>query len=102
MNRVKPEYFDDIWARASEAWDIYDKRPDLAGPAKVLFRQVKASPVLVLSELLQNADDAKANSAAAYINDGTLYFEHDGLDFTSMDFKSLCSFGSGVRSFNPF
>lgn len=69
-----------------------DADPDLAAPWHQLFRQVH-SPPHVLSELLQNADDAGANLAKAYIQGQCFYFEHDGVDFSPEDFQSLCRFG---------
>jgi len=66
--------------------------PELAGPWRRLFQQVQR-PRQVLSELLQNADDADATRARASIRDGVFVFEHDGADFDEADFSSLCSFG---------
>ncbi len=87
-----PSYFNNIQRRASERWDQLEGDPELAGPWHQLFRQVQ-SPRHVLSELLQNADDAGAKSASVRIEDDTFIFEHDGEDFDAEQFASLCRFG---------
>jgi hypothetical protein len=87
-----PSYFNNIQRRASERWDQLEHDPELAGPWHQLFRQVQ-SPRHVVSELLQNADDAGAKSASVRIEDNTFIFEHDGADFDAEQFASLCRFG---------
>lgn len=87
-----PTYFAEVKARAHARWDQLEADPDLAGPWQQLFRQVQ-SPRHVLSELLQNADDAGARSATARIDGDTFVFEHDGADFNADQFTSLCRFG---------
>ncbi len=87
-----PSYFESIRRRASERWDQLERDPELAGPWHQLFRQVQ-SPRHVVSELLQNADDAGAKSASVRIEDNTFIFEHDGDDFDAEQFASLCRFG---------
>jgi hypothetical protein len=87
-----PNYFNNIERRASDRWDQLDRDPELAGPWHQLFRQVQ-SPRHVVSELLQNADDAGAKSASVRIEDNTFIFEHDGGDFDQEQFASLCRFG---------
>jgi hypothetical protein len=51
------------------------------------------SPRHVISELLQNADDADATSASVSVGDGSFVFRHDGEDFKADHFASLCRFG---------
>jgi hypothetical protein len=87
-----PEYFERVLRDTTTRWDQLDSDPDLAGPWRQLFSQVQ-SPRHVLSELLQNADDAGAASARVSISDGCFEFEHDGADFTPEQFQSLCRFG---------
>jgi len=87
-----PSYFNNIQRRASERWDQLERDPDLAGPWHQLFRQVQ-SPRHVVSELLQNADDAGAKSASVRVEDNVFIFEHDGGDFDEEQFISLCRFG---------
>ncbi|MGB3220848.1 MAG: ATPase, partial [Anaerolineae bacterium] len=89
---MKPKYFEPIRSKAVKRWKQLEKDPDLAGPWHQLFRQVQ-SPRHVLSELLQNADDAGAKSASAWVENQVFCFEHDGEDFTEEHFKSLCRFG---------
>jgi hypothetical protein len=93
MQRLSaPQYFEQIRNKAAQRWDQLEADKELAGPWWQLFRQIQ-SPRHVLSELLQNADDAGAHSAEVRIEDGIFIFEHDGEDFTEEQFASLCRFG---------
>jgi hypothetical protein len=47
----------------------------------------------VVSELLQNADDAGARRVRVSITNRLFLFEHDGKDFDEEEFASLCRFG---------
>ena len=87
-----PDYFDRIRERASKRWDQLEADPELAGPWHQLFKQVQ-SPRHILSELLQNADDAGASEARVSIEDDRFVFEHDGEDFIEAHFASICRFG---------
>ena len=89
---ARPAYFDAIRQKAAQRWGQLEEDPELAGPWHQLFKQVQ-SPRHILSELLQNADDAGATSAAVWIEDGVFFFEHDGEDFAEEHFASLCRFG---------
>lgn len=93
-----PYYFEDVRATAARRWEQLEQDPVLAGPWHQLFKQVQ-SPRHVVSELLQNADDAGATMASADIQDGEFIFIHNGEDFTEEHFISLCRFGySNKRS----
>ena len=87
-----PGYFKRIQGDASKRWDQLERDPDLAGPWWQLFIQVQ-SPRHVVSELLQNADDAGATDASIEINNGEFIFSHNGEDFNKEQFASLCRFG---------
>lgn len=87
-----PGYFERVRLGAHRRWDQLEADPDLAAPWHQLFRQVQ-SPRHVVSELLQNADDAGASWARAEVRDGAFVFEHDGADFDEDAFQSLCRFG---------
>lgn len=87
-----PAYFDEIRRRSSSRWDQLESDPELAGPWYQLFKQVQ-SPRHVLSELLQNADDAGATETSVRVEDGVFVFTHNGEDFTEEHFASLCRFG---------
>lgn len=89
---MQPEYFERVRSSAARRWDQLEADPDLAGPWHQLFKQVQ-SPRHVVSELLQNADDACATQASVRIEDGHFLFEHDGEDFKEAHFSSLCRFG---------
>jgi hypothetical protein len=87
-----PVYFEAIRQKAAGRWNQLEADPELAGPWHQLFTQVQ-SPRHILSELLQNADDAGATEAAVRVEDGVFVFEHNGEDFTEEHFASLCRFG---------
>jgi hypothetical protein len=88
----KPAYFEPIRLKAARRWEQLESDPELAGPWHQLFKQVQ-SPRHVLSELLQNADDAGATEATVRIADNTFEFAHNGEDFIEEHFASLCRFG---------
>lgn len=89
---AKPQYFETIRERAAKRWAQLESDPELAGPWHQLFKQVQ-SPRHILSELLQNADDAGATEASVSVKDHWFYFTHNGEDFTQDHFASLCRFG---------
>ena len=88
----QPEYFKRVRRKATERWDQLESDPELAGPWRQLFKQVQ-SPRHVVSELLQNADDAGATKASIEVLDGEFIFSHNGEDFDEQQFASLCRFG---------
>lgn len=88
----KPTYFDDIRTKTDARWRQLEDDRELAGPWHQLFKQVQ-SPRHILSELLQNADDANASEAKVYIENEAFIFEHNGDDFEADHFASLCRFG---------
>ena len=90
--RERPAYFESIRQRAAKRWEQLENDPELAAPWWQLFKQVQ-SPRHVVSELLQNADDAGATEAVVRIEDDAFVFQHDGEDFTEEHFASLCKFG---------
>lgn len=87
-----PDYFQAIQERAAKRWDQLEADPELAGPWHQLFKQVQ-SPRHILSELLQNADDAGASEARVSIENDRFVFEHNGEDFIEAHFASICRFG---------
>lgn len=88
----KPAYFEPIRLKAARRWHQLEQDPELAGPWHLLFRQVQ-SPRHVLSELLQNADDAGATEASVRVENQIFVFQHNGEDFAKEHFASLCRFG---------
>ena len=88
---TQPAYFETIRQDSVRVWETLQD-PVIAGPWHQLFKQVQ-SPRHVLSELLQNADDAGATRAAVRIEDDAFIFEHNGEDFCEEHFRSLCRFG---------
>lgn len=96
--RAKPSYFEEVRKGALETWELLERKPELFGAWKQLFRQVQ-KPRHVISELLQNADDAGATWVKVSLHRGVFRFEHNGHDFTRDEFTSLCRFGfSNKRS----
>ena len=88
----QPTYFNPIRTEAKNLWDKLEADPKLAGPWHRLFQQVQ-SPRHVISELLQNADDAGATKATVEFENGEFVFTHNGDDFNEEQFASLCQFG---------
>lgn len=76
-----PPYFEVVRDSAARRWGHLEQDPILTGPWHQLFKQVQ-SPRHVVSELLQNADDAGATMASTNIKDGEFIFTHNGEDFT--------------------
>lgn len=87
-----PAYFEEVRKRAAQRWDQLENDPDLAAPWHQLFKQVQ-SPRHVVSELLQNADDAGATRANVLVDSEEFVFSHNGEDFKQQHFSSLCRFG---------
>lgn len=94
MSRVvqPPEYFARVAQKACATCQLLADQPDLAGAWDLLFEQIQ-NPRFVISELLQNADDAGATVAEVTLNDSMFTFSHNGQDFTEDQFASLCRFG---------
>lgn len=91
-----PAYFERIRSQASEDWGLLVGNPRLKGAWDQLFVLVQ-NPEHVVSELLQNADDAKAKEATVDIHNGEFIFAHDGEDFTEEQFGSLCRFADSNK-----
>ena len=89
---TQPAFYETVRQNAARRWYQLETDPELAGPWHQLFKQVQ-SPRHVLSELLQNADDAGATEASVRIENQTFVFEHNGEDFSEEPFASLCRFG---------
>ena len=90
--RTQPTFYEAVRQNAARRWGQLETDPELAGPWHQLFKQVQ-SPRHVLSELLQNADDAGATEASVRIENRAFVFEHNGEDFSEEQFASLCRFG---------
>jgi len=66
--------------------------PEYRNSVRQLFEQVAGKVEHVISELLQNADDAGAKNAKISFEKGVFTFQHDGEDFSASQFNALCSF----------
>lgn len=87
-----PSYFSAVRAESASRWHTLEADPTLAAPWHQLFSQVQ-SPRHVVSELLQNADDSGATEVDVELNERHFAFTHNGADFNSDQFQSLCRFG---------
>lgn len=92
MKISRPDYFDKIRQKTENRWKQLEGDPELAAPWHQLFKQVQSTRH-VISELLQNADDAGATEVSSRIENKIFTFAHNGQDFTEDDFASLCRFG---------
>lgn len=98
-NLRRPDYFDGVRAEAQGEWEKCQAGREWSALRQLVLEPLIHSPVHVLSELLQNADDAGATKADVTFVDGTFRFHHDGQDFNKDDFDSICRFGvSNKRS----
>lgn len=89
---LKPDYFDEIRQQALDKWKRREEGDAEAQLAiQTLFEQVK-NPNHVISELIQNADDAGATTISAKLEGHSLIFEHNGKDFTRKDFEAISRF----------
>lgn len=87
-----PAYYARVAAKARATCQLLDDQPDLSGAWELLFEQIQ-NPRVVISELLQNADDAGATEARVTLSDTEFVFSHNGQDFNEDQFTSLCRFG---------
>lgn len=92
MSKPIPPYFFIIKNEAIQRWEQLEKFPDLAAPWHLLFSQIQ-NPRVVVSELLQNADDVGATWASISFKEGNFIFQHNGMDFDENNLRSLCRFG---------
>lgn len=88
----KPEYYPRVAEKARATCQLLADQPDLAGAWNLLFEQIQ-NPRFVISELLQNADDAGATHAEVTLDESFFIFSHNGQDFNEEQFASLCRFG---------
>jgi len=87
-----PAFFKSIQKEVSELWEQLEGSSELSSPWWLLFKQVKDIRH-VISELLQNAEDAGATSVSISLRDEKFVFTHNGKNFDSETFRSLCQFG---------
>lgn len=86
-----PAYFSSIQHDAATEWEKLEGS-SFKNAVLHLFSEIQ-SPQHVLSELLQNADDAGATWARASIHNECFIFEHNGEDFAPDQLRALCQFG---------
>ena len=87
-----PGYFAGVANKARSTCQLLEDQPDVSGAWELLFEQIQ-NPRFVISELLQNADDACATVATVTVSDTEFVFTHNGQDFNEDQFASLCRFG---------
>jgi hypothetical protein len=91
-----PEYFEAVRQNAEKRWEQWSQDSQSRGPVLELFEQLQLE-TQVVSELLQNADDAGATEASVQIIDNQFVFSHNGQDFTHEQFASLCRFADSNK-----
>jgi hypothetical protein len=91
-----PEYFESVRNNAVRFWHVCSYDPRWRNIVFMLFELVQ-NPRHVLSELLQNADDAGATEASVDIDSNEFIFTHNGEDFTKENFASICDFGCSSK-----
>lgn len=91
----KPVFFEQIREKAESVWEKFSD-PDVYGPIKTLFRQIQSTR-FVISELLQNADDAGASAVNINLVENRFSFAHNGRDFTAREFESICHFANSSK-----
>lgn len=90
----------DVQARDDELHKIKQSHESIGGVFNLQFESVVSRVEHVISELLQNADDAGASKVRMDHMGGILTFQHDGADFTDDQFRSICAFAvSSKRTF---
>jgi hypothetical protein len=90
--KEKPAYYTRVAEKARATCQLLADQPDLSGAWNLLFEQIQ-NPRFVISELLQNADDAGATHAEVSLDESVFIFSHNGQDFNEEQFASLCRFG---------
>ena len=75
-----PAHFEVIRSSAAALWAQLDANEELAAPWRQMFRQVTQTPAHVVSELLQNADDAGATWARVFIEKGVFVLDTEFKD----------------------
>ena len=91
----KPDYFESIRQKAAGRWVQLEQDPELAGPWHQLFKQVQ-SPRHVVSELLQNADDARTTLCGQHPDKSTLLLvdaDDTPLEITGRRLREMCNGG---------
>lgn len=100
MNTDALKLLREVQQRDDEEMALQEKSARYRNSDKKLFESVVARVEHVISELLQNADDAEATKVRIAYADGVLTFQHDGKDFEDDQFRSICSFAvSSKRTF---
>ena len=84
-----PPYFKKIRERAESRWLQLEEDAGLAGPWRQLFRQVQ-SPRHVVSELLQNADDAGARTVKFCVSETRVSESSSSHIITPLDTLMTC------------
>uniref|UniRef100_UPI002ACEDB92 sacsin N-terminal ATP-binding-like domain-containing protein n=1 Tax=Anaerolinea sp. TaxID=1872519 RepID=UPI002ACEDB92 len=96
--RTQPDFFAAVLEESQKRWNMLQDDPGLRGPWDRLFQQVQR-PEHVISELLQNADDAQATWVKLSLTEEAFIFEHNGIDFDAKSFRAICSFGVSNKPF---
>ena len=95
--RRKPTYFSKIAEESQRRWKQLENDAGLRGPWERLFQQVQ-QPDHVISELLQNADDAGATWASIQLLDNVFVLKHNGRDFDEGSLIAISSFANSSKT----
>jgi len=89
--RTQPDSFAMVLEESQNRWNKLQDDLGLRGSWDRLFQQVQR-PEHVISELLQNADDAQATWVKLSLTEQVFIFEHNGIDFDAKSFRSIWCF----------
>ena len=94
--RTPPAYFGATQEDARRDW-LQLEQSSWKQAVQHLFQEVQSTQH-VISELLQNADDAGATHVRIRVEGDRFIFDHDGVDFTADQFQALCRFGVSSKA----
>lgn len=92
MNDQSELILKSVQAKVEEEEALQLRSAQYRNVVRQLFETVASKVEHVISELLQNADDAGARCAQIRIVGDDFLFKHDGKDFDQDQFEALCSF----------
>ena len=95
--RTKPAFFSRVARQSQDDWQKLETNPNLRGPWERLFQQVQ-QPDHVISELLQNADDAGATWVGIQLFDNVFVLKHNGRDFDEESLSAISSFANSSKT----
>jgi hypothetical protein len=92
MLKTPPEILRDVQLEVVAREKRRSEDPEYAGVFRNQFETITGKVEHVISELLQNADDAEAQRAKITFDGEWFTFQHNGADFSTSQFRAICSF----------